>query len=99
MDIFSFIISGCIIGLYMWTDHWILNNVIAIAFAVQAIEQLFLGNFRNGFLLLTLLFFYDIFFVFGTDVMLTVAKSIKGPIKILFAGKWVEDDPEGKREY
>jgi hypothetical protein len=34
MDIVSFAVSGCIIGLYMWTDHWILNNVIAIAFAV-----------------------------------------------------------------
>jgi minor histocompatibility antigen H13 len=31
--------------------------------------------------------------------MLTVAKSINGPIKILFAGKYIEDDPEGKREY
>ena len=42
-------------------------------------------------ILLSLLFFYDIFFVFGTDVMLTVAKSIKGPIKILFMGEWKED--------
>ena len=35
-------------------------------------------------LLLSLLFFYDIFFVFGTDVMLTVAKSIDAPIKLMF---------------
>ena len=34
MDIISFAISSGVIGLYMWTDHWILNNVIAIAFAV-----------------------------------------------------------------
>ena len=27
-------------------------------------------------------FFYDIFFVFGTDVMITVAKSIDAPIKL-----------------
>lgn|SRR3990167_2873307 len=31
-----------------------------------------------------LLFFYDIFWVFGTDVMVTVAKSFDGPIKLLF---------------
>ena len=30
------------------------------------------------------LFFYDIFWVFGTDVMVTVAKSLDGPIKLLF---------------
>ena len=35
-------------------------------------------------MLLTLLFFYDIFFVFGTDVMLTVAKGIDAPIKLQF---------------
>ena len=35
-------------------------------------------------MLLILLFFYDIFFVFGTDVMLTVAKGIEGPIKLMF---------------
>ena len=99
LDLMAFAFSLVIVGLYMWTDHWILNNVIAIAFSVQAIESLFLGNFRVGFLLLSLLFFYDIFFVFGTDVMLTVAKNINAPIKILFAGKWVEDDPDGKREY
>lgn len=35
-------------------------------------------------MLLSLLFFYDIFFVFGTDVMLTVAKGIDAPIKLQF---------------
>ena len=43
-----------------------------------------MGNFKTGALLLTLLFFYDIFFVFGTDVMLTVAKNVDAPIKLQF---------------
>ena len=30
------------------------------------------------------LFFYDIFWVFGTDVMVTVAKSFEAPIKLVF---------------
>jgi minor histocompatibility antigen H13 len=30
------------------------------------------------------LFFYDIFWVYGTDVMVTVAKSLDAPIKLLF---------------
>ena len=44
--------------------------------------------------MLIALFFYDIFFVFGTDVMLTVAKSIDAPIKILFPTDWSEDPPK-----
>ncbi len=37
-----------------------------------------------GFILLWGLFFYDIFWVYGTDVMLTVAKNLNAPIKLLF---------------
>ena len=35
-----------------------------------------LGSFTNGAVLLCGLFFYDIFWVFGTDVMVTVAKKV-----------------------
>jgi minor histocompatibility antigen H13 len=55
---------------------------------------MFLGKFETGFIMLILLFFYDIFFVFGTDVMLTVAKSVDAPIKILFPKNWTADPPE-----
>lgn len=44
--------------------------------------------------MLSLLFFYDIFFVFGTDVMLTVAKNIDAPIKLLFPRDYSEDPPK-----
>jgi minor histocompatibility antigen H13 len=37
-----------------------------------------------GAILLTGLFFYDIFWVFGTPVMVAVAKNIDAPIKLLF---------------
>jgi len=48
---------------------------------------MFLGNFKIGVGLLIGLFFYDIFWVFGTEVMITVAKNINGPIKLLFPKK------------
>ena len=41
-----------------------------------------------------LLFFYDIFFVFGTDVMLTVAKNIDAPIKLQFPRDLTVDPPQ-----
>ena len=42
-----------------------------------------LGKFVIGFLLLWGLFVYDVFWVFGTDVMVTVAKNIEGPVKLI----------------
>lgn len=43
-----------------------------------------LGSTQVGMILLWGLFFYDIFWVFFTPVMVTVAKNIDGPIKLLF---------------
>ena len=101
LDIFCLIISYAMVGIYVLTKNWIYNNVLAIGMCVNAIQMIFLGNFKNGFLLLVALFFYDIFFVFGTDVMLTVAKSIDAPIKLLFPTDWAalneeSGDPEPK---
>ena len=39
------------------------------------------------------LFFYDIFWVFGTDVMVTVAKSFEAPIKLVFPQDILENGP------
>jgi len=43
-----------------------------------------LPSFKIAFVLLWGLFFYDIFWVYGTDVMVTVAKSLNAPVKLLF---------------
>jgi len=56
-------------------------------------QYVFLGNFKTGALLLSLLFVYDIFFVFGTDVMVTVAKNIDAPIKLQFPRDLTVDPP------
>ena len=83
-------------GIYIWTKNWVYNNVMAFIFCIHALQTMFIGNFKNGFMLLTLLFFYDIFFVFGTDVMLTVAKGIDAPIKLLFPKDYTK---EGKAAF
>lgn len=70
--------------LYLITNYWLLNNVFGVCFSLQAIELLNVGSYMNGAILLCGLFFYDIFWVFGTDVMVTVAKSVDAPIKLLF---------------
>jgi minor histocompatibility antigen H13 len=69
---------------YLYTRHWILNNVLAESFCFLAIQLIMLDSFKTGIILLTGLFFYDIFWVFGTEVMVTVAKSFDVPFKLVF---------------
>lgn len=64
--------------------NWVANNVFGISFSIIGIEQVILPNFKIGFILLWLLFFYDIFWVYCTDVMISVAKNLDVPIKLIF---------------
>jgi minor histocompatibility antigen H13 len=71
-------------GWYALQKHWLANNILGLAFCIQGIEMLSLGSFKTGAILLVGLFFYDIFWVFFTPVMVSVAKSFDAPIKLLF---------------
>jgi|UniRef100_A0A7S4FYJ2 minor histocompatibility antigen H13 len=79
---------------YLFTKHWILNNIIGICFALSGVEYLGLSSFKVGAILLCGLFFYDIFWVFGTEVMVSVATKFDAPIKVLFPRNIF--DPESK---
>jgi len=61
------------------------NNAFAIAFSIQAIENYLFDRFTHVAFLFAGLLLYDVTFVFGSDVMTTVAQGIEGPIKILIA--------------
>ena len=94
LDIPCFFVSAIQMLIYALTKSALYNNILAFIFCMQALQTLFIGNFKNGFMLLTLLFFYDIFFVFGTDVMLTVAKGIDAPIKLMFPKDFSGEKPQ-----
>lgn len=79
----TFLCSVPVIMFYL-TKHWFLNNVFGILFSITALKSINLSSFQVGFALLWLLFFYDIFWVYGTDVMVSVAKNIDIPIKLVF---------------
>jgi len=83
-DLFSGVLAAALIVWYAFTKHWVANNIIGLCFCVQGISLLSLGSYKIGSILLGGLFFYDIFWVFGTDVMVTVAKSFDAPIKLVF---------------
>lgn len=61
-----------------------LNNIIGICLSIQAIEKISLASYKVGACLLLGMFVYDIYWVYGTDVMVSVAKSLDIPVKLLF---------------
>lgn len=72
------------VGFYFSTRHWALNNIFGVFFSIVALKGISLSTTKTGLLLLWALFFYDIFWVYGTDVMVTVAKNLDLPIKLVF---------------
>ncbi|KAG4105739.1 hypothetical protein H8356DRAFT_924365 [Neocallimastix lanati (nom. inval.)] len=79
-----FILAIVVTAAYSFTKNWILSNILGLAFSITTIPLLKLDSFKTGILLLSALFFYDIFWVFFTPVMVTVAKNFDAPIKMLF---------------
>lgn len=90
-DIVCLIIATMIGVWYLLKKHWIANNLLGLAFAVNGVELLHLNNIVTGCILLSGLFVYDIFWVFGTNVMVTVAKSFEAPIKLVFPQDLLEN--------
>jgi minor histocompatibility antigen H13 len=90
----SFAISAVPVGFYFVTKHWILNNILAVLFSIMALKSMSLSTIKTGLLMLWGLFIYDIFWVYGTDVMVTVAKNLNIPIKILFP--YLSEEGESK---
>ncbi|KAF2083159.1 peptidase A22B, signal peptide peptidase, partial [Saccharata proteae CBS 121410] len=63
---------------------WFLTNLMGFAFSYIALQLMSPTTFATGSLLLSALFFYDIYMVFFTPMMVTVAKSLDIPIKLMF---------------
>ncbi|XP_062314663.1 minor histocompatibility antigen H13 isoform X1 [Osmerus eperlanus] len=83
-DLICLAISSVVGVWYILKKHWIANNLFGLAFALNGVELLHLNTVSTGCILLGGLFVYDVFWVFGTNVMVTVAKSFEAPIKLVF---------------
>ncbi|KAK4685843.1 minor histocompatibility antigen H13, partial [Tremellales sp. Uapishka_1] len=62
---------------------YLLSNLLAFSLSSATLSLLRLDSFPTAFTLLSALLVYDIFWVFATPVMVTVARGIDAPIKIL----------------
>jgi len=65
-------------------QKFLISNAIAWALGMVSLGAISLGSFQTGAILLAGLFCYDIFWVFGTDVMMTVATKVEAPVKFLY---------------
>ncbi|KAM8775608.1 minor histocompatibility antigen H13 isoform 3-T4 [Rhynchonycteris naso] len=83
-DLVCLALSSVVGVWYLLRKHWIANNLFGLAFSLNGVELLHLNNVSTGCILLGGLFIYDIFWVFGTNVMVTVARSFEAPIKLVF---------------
>lgn len=73
---------GALCLAYFLTVHWALNNLLGGLLAIASTASLRVSRPHVLLLLHTLLFFYDVFFVFGTEVMVGVAQWLDAPIKL-----------------
>jgi hypothetical protein len=85
-------LTGAILaGSWYFTHNWLLNNILALFLALTFLKTLRLNTLLPGMVLLSLLFFYDIFWVFlspyftsgGKSVMVAVATGLDIPIKLV----------------
>jgi len=80
---------GIVATLLYWApaameQKFLVSNAIAWALGMTSLGAISLGSFQTGAILLAGLFCYDIFWVFGTDVMMTVATKVEAPVKFLY---------------
>ncbi|PYH38289.1 aspartic endopeptidase [Aspergillus neoniger CBS 115656] len=85
LDIISIAVSFPTIGYFTFVSKpWWLTNFLGFSFCYGTLQFMSPSTFITGSLILGSLFFYDIYFVYFTPLMVTVAKTLDVPIKLLF---------------
>ncbi|KAF2712752.1 intramembrane protease 2 [Pleomassaria siparia CBS 279.74] len=81
----GFVLSTAAVAYFNLVDKpWYLTNLMGFGFSYGALQLMSPTTFATGSLILGALFFYDIYFVFYTPMMVTVAKTLDVPIKLVF---------------
>lgn len=76
---------------------WWLTNILGYSFAYAFFQFMSPTTFSTGSLILAALFVYDIYFVFYTPLMVTVATKLDIPAKMLFPRPPRPDDDPAKQ--
>ncbi|OAP56611.1 hypothetical protein AYL99_08723 [Fonsecaea erecta] len=85
LDAISLILSAGIVYIHTFVAKpWFLTNFLGFSFCYGSLQYMTPTTAWTGTLVLSALFFYDIYFVFFTPMMVTVATKLDVPIKLLF---------------
>ncbi|KAJ5447374.1 Peptidase A22B signal peptide peptidase [Penicillium cf. griseofulvum] len=85
LDIISGIFALSAVGYFAFVANpWWLTNFLGFCFCYGTLQFMSPSTFWTGTLIMGSLFFYDIYFVFFTPLMVTVATKLDVPIKLLF---------------
>ncbi|KAL4904714.1 hypothetical protein BDW74DRAFT_28071 [Aspergillus multicolor] len=85
LEILSGILSIPTVAYFTFVSNpWWLTNFFGFAFSYGTLQLMSPTTFVTGSLILGSLFFYDIYFVYFTPLMVTVATKLDVPIKLLF---------------
>ncbi|KAL4870470.1 hypothetical protein BDV12DRAFT_166018 [Aspergillus spectabilis] len=85
LDILSALLSLPTVAYFTFVSKpWWLTNFLGFSFCYGTLQLMSPSTFVTGSLILGSLFFYDIYFVYFTPLMVTVAKKLDVPIKLLF---------------
>ena len=85
IDVLALIISASLTAYHAFVAKpWPLTNFLGFSFCYSSLQFITPTTAWTGTLILGALFFYDIYFVFYTPMMVTVATKLDVPIKLLF---------------
>lgn len=83
-DILLYGIAISLNVIYYKTYSNTVNNIIAMSIATCAVMTIRIERFTAAAPMLWGLLIYDVFFVYSTDVMTSVAANLRGPVKLLY---------------
>ncbi|KAL2842237.1 signal peptide peptidase-domain-containing protein [Aspergillus pseudoustus] len=85
LDVLSVLMAlPAVVYFTFFSKPWWLTNFLGFSFCYGTLQLMSPSTFVTGSLILGSLFFYDIYFVYFTPLMVTVAKNLDVPIKLLF---------------
>lgn len=85
LDLASLCVATILVIYHTFVNKpWWLTNFMGFSFCYGSLQFISPTTAWTGTLILSALFFYDIYFVFFTPMMVTVATKLDVPIKLLF---------------
>lgn len=64
--------------------YWVSNDAIGYTLLIKLASTIQVGKFHLVTLLYAVMILYDCFFVFASDIMVTVATKVENPMKFVF---------------